>query len=74
MALMVKNTPVNAEDIRDSGSDSESAGSPGGRSGSSLQYSCLENPHGQKSLWAMVHRVAMSRTRLKQLSTAHTGR
>ena len=23
---------------------------PGGRHGSSLQYSCLENPHGQRSL------------------------
>ena len=24
--------------------------SPGGRHGKSLQYSCLENPHGQRSL------------------------
>ena len=24
--------------------------SPGGRHGNPLQYSCLENPHGQKSL------------------------
>ena len=24
--------------------------SPGGRHGNSLQYSCLENPHGQRSL------------------------
>ena len=74
MALMVKNTLVNAGNMRDSGSVSELAGSPGGRSGSPLQYSCLENPHGQKRLWPMVHRVAMSRTRLKRLSTAHTGR
>ena len=25
--------------------------------GNPLQYSCLENPHGQKSLWAIVHCV-----------------
>ena len=24
--------------------------SPGGGNGNSLQYSCLENPHGQRSL------------------------
>ena len=71
---MVKNTPVSAGDIRDSGSVSESAGSSGGRSGSPLQYSCLENPMVRGAWWAMIHRVAMSRTRLKQLSTAHTGR
>ena len=28
-----------------------------------LQYSCLENPHGQRSLWAAVHGVAKSQTR-----------
>ena len=27
--------------------------------GSPLQYSCLENPHGQRSLGAMVHGVAV---------------
>ena len=29
-----------------------------------LQYSCLENPHGQGAWWATVHRVSRSRTRL----------
>jgi len=32
--------------------------SPGGRHGNPLQYSCLENPHGQRSLagdWACMH-------------------
>ena len=24
---------------------------PGGRHGNPLQYSCLENPHGQRSTW-----------------------
>ena len=34
----------------------------------SLQYSCLENPVDGRAWWAAVHRVAQSRTRLKQLS------
>ena len=32
--------------------------SPGGGHGNPLQYSCLENPHGQRSLEATVHGVA----------------
>ena len=38
--------------------------SPEGGCGNPLQYSCLENPHGQRSLWATVHGVAKSRARL----------
>ena len=40
----VKNPPVNAGDIRDTGSVPGSGRSPGGRHGNPLQYSCLENP------------------------------
>ena len=40
--------------------------SPGGRKGYPLQYSCLENPHGQRSL--AVHGVAQSGT-TERLST-----
>ena len=37
--------------------------------GNPLQYSCLENPVDRgATLWAAVHRVAQSRTRLKRLS------
>ena len=36
--------------------------------GNPLQYSCLENPVDRGALWAAVHRVAQSQTRLKQLS------
>ena len=43
--------------------------SPGGGSGNPLQHSCLENPMDKGALWATVHRVTKSRTRLKQLST-----
>ena len=36
--------------------------------GNPLQYSCLENPVDGGAWWAVVHRVAESRTRLKRLS------
>ena len=41
---MVKNPPVNAEDLRDEGSIPGSGRSPGGGHGNSLQCSCLGNP------------------------------
>ena len=50
VVLMVKNPPANTGDIRDMGSIPGSGGSPGGGHGNPLQYFCLENPHGQKSL------------------------
>ena len=43
----VKNLPDNA---KDTGSIPGSERSPGEGNGSPLQYSCLENPHGQRSL------------------------
>ena len=49
-ALVVKNTPANAGDVREAGSIPGSGRSPGGRNGNPLQFSCLENPHGQRSL------------------------
>ena len=42
LALVVKNSPANAEIVRDVGSIPESGRSPGGGNGKSLQYSCLE--------------------------------
>ena len=44
VALMVKNPPANAGDLRDLGLIPGWGRSPGGGHGSSLQYSCLENP------------------------------
>ena len=39
--------------------------SPGGEHGTTLKYSCLENPHGQRSLVGyIVHGVTKSQTRL----------
>ena len=42
--------------------------SPGGGHGNPLQYSCLENPHGQRSLAGYSPWVTKSQTRLKWLS------
>ena len=47
---MVKNLPANARDVRDVGSIPGLGRSPGGEHGNPLQYSCLENPHGWRSL------------------------
>ena len=44
MALVVKNLPANAGDVRDVGSISGLGRCRGGRHGNPLQYSCLENP------------------------------
>ena len=37
---------------------------PGGGHGNPLQYSCLENPHGQRSLGVTVHGVTKRHTQL----------
>ena len=56
--------PTNAGDIKDVGSVPGSERSPGGGHGKPLHYSCLENSHGQRSLWATVHGVTKSQTQL----------
>ena len=47
---MVKNPPAKTGDIRDMGLIPGSGRFPGGGHGNPLRYSCLENPHGQRSL------------------------
>ena len=47
---VVKNWPANAGDPGDVGLIPGSGRSTGGGNGTPLQYSCLENPHGQRSL------------------------
>ena len=47
---MVKNLPINAGDVRDVGSVPGLGRSPGEGLGNLLQYACLENPDGQRSL------------------------
>ena len=63
---MVKNPPAN---VGDSVSIPGSGRSPGGGHDNPLQYSCLENPHGQRSLvgyspwghkeWDMMERISI---------------
>ena len=59
---MVKNSPANAGDIKDTGSVPGLGRSPGGGHGSSLQHFCLENPMDRGAWWATVHGVTESDT------------
>ena len=60
--LVVKNPPVSAGDIRDSGLIPGSGRSPRGGHAKPFQYSCLANPMDRGAWWAKVHRVGKSRT------------
>ena len=64
LALVVKNPPASAGDVRDLGSVPGSGGSPGGVHGNPLQYSCLENPIDSEAWQATVHGVTKCWTQL----------
>ena len=68
VALVVKNPPANARDVRDIGSIPGLGRCPGEGHGNPFQYSCLENLHGQRSLMGPIHGVAKSWTQLTWLS------
>ena len=68
MALVVKNRPAKAGDIRDTGSIPGLGRSPGGENGNPLQYSCLENHMDRGDCQTAVHRVIKGWTRSKWLS------
>ena len=63
VALVVKNLPANAGDLRDASLIPSSGRSPGGGDDNPLQYSCLESPV-DRGAWregvCMVHGVAKS--------------
>ena len=65
VALVIKNPPADAVDIRDMGSIPGSRRSPGKGNGNSVQYSCLENSIHRRAWQAIVHGVSKSQTRLK---------
>ena len=67
-ALVIKNLPVYAGDMGDSGSIPSLGRFPGGGHGNPLQYSCLENSMDRQAWWTTVHKVSQSKTSLKQLS------
>ena len=56
-ALVVKNPPANAGDVRDTGSIPGLGRSPGGGHGHPLQYYCLENSMDIEAWRATVHGV-----------------
>ena len=62
VALVVKNLPAKAGDIRDEGLTPGMGGSPGEGNGNLLQDSCLGNPMDRGAWWATVHRGAKSWT------------
>ena len=62
----VKNLPNNSGDDGDESSIPGSGRSPGGGHGNPLYYPCLGNPMDRGAWRATVHRIAMSRTQLKQ--------
>ena len=67
MALVVKNPPANAGDIRDTGLIPGLGRSPGGGYGDPVRYSCLENPMDRGAWRAIVPEVTKSWTWLKLL-------
>ena len=74
VALVVKNPPANAGDMRDTGSIPGSGRSPGVENGNPLQYSCLKNPVDREAWWATVHGVAKSWTWMSTCVHPHTHR
>ena len=61
---VVKNLPASAGDARGTSSVPGGRKIPWRRKRNPLQDSCLENPHGQRSLAGYSPRVAKSRTQL----------
>ena len=62
VALVVKNLPANARDVRDMGSIPGLGRSPGGGHSNPLQYSYLENPMDRGAWQATAHSVTKSQT------------
>ena len=62
VALMVKDPPANAWDVKDAGLIPGLGRSPGGEHGNPLQYPCLDNPMDRGTWRATVHGVVESDT------------
>ena len=72
VALVVKNLPAKAWDVRDGGSIPEPGRSRGGGHSNPFQCSCLENAIDRGAWRAMAHRTKKGRAWLRRLNT-HTG-
>ena len=73
VALVVRNSPANAGDIRDEGSTPGLGRSPERGHGNPLQYSCLENPMDRGAWWATVQGVTET-TECVHTHTLHSPR
>ena len=62
VALVVKNSPANTGDVRDTGLIPESGRSPGKGNDNWLYSSCLENPTGRGAWMVTVLGVTKSQT------------
>ena len=62
LALVVKNPPANAGDVKDAGSIPGLGTSHGVGNGNPFQYSCLENSMDRGDWWAKIHGVAKGQT------------
>ena len=72
VALVIKNLPANAGDIRDVGSTPGLGRLPWRRARQPTPVFLLREPHGQRSLEGYSPKVIKSRIRLKRLWHAHT--
>ena len=60
VALVGKNLPANAGEMRDAGSIPRLGRTPGGGYGNPPQYFCPGNPMDREAWWATLHSVAKS--------------
>ena len=72
MAVVVKNLPANAGDVRDAGSVPGLGRSHGRGHGNPFQYSSLENPTDGRACRATVHRVIKSQLEVTAHSHTYT--
>jgi len=70
---VVKNSPANAGEIRDAGSIPGLGRCPGGGHCNPLEYSCLENTHGQRRLasYSPWHRKELDVTEVTEQVCTH---
>ena len=69
---LVKNSPANTADLRDTVSISGLRRSPGEGHGNPLQYLCLDNPVDKRAHWAIDHAFTGSDMTEATYHTAHT--
>ena len=62
VALVVKNLPAKAVDIRDMGLIPGLGRYPGEGHGNPLQYSCLENPLDRGAWWTTLHSMGLQKS------------